>query len=70
MTTQFNFQINPSHARKAWGEVAPIQRHFVNITDAVKLAKRAAKIYKAEVRLTNGSDAFKSSGGYFHHRSI
>ncbi|MBE9598694.1 hypothetical protein D3C87_299090 [compost metagenome] len=70
MTTQFNFQINPSHARKAWERVTPIQRHFANLTDAVALAKRTAKIYKAEVRLTNGSDAYKCSGGYFHHRSI
>lgn len=67
MLTRFNFQVNPDGRRKAWDAV-PIKIKFLaNWVDAVSLAKRASKIFKAEVRLTEGIKPLDKSGAYFYH---
>ncbi|MET4545657.1 hypothetical protein ABIE26_002975 [Pedobacter africanus] len=65
---QFNFQINTD--RRSWDEVPVRSKWFENRIQAVKLAYRVAKRYTAEVRLTEGTHPFTTSGSYFSHTDL
>ena len=69
METRFNFQTNPDHDRKQWDDVPVIPKLIPDRIAAVQLAKKVARLFKAEVRLTEGNYPFTTSGAYFHHRS-
>ncbi|WP_343566242.1 hypothetical protein [Sphingobacterium sp.] len=67
MVTRFNFQINPYGRRKAWDQVPVKIKFLANWAEATSLAKRASKIFKAEVRLTEGIKPLNKSGAYFYY---
>ncbi len=61
----YHFQINREGYRTPWPLVVHRTRRFRNRQHAELLAIRAAKIYKAEVRLTTGKHPLQDSGSYF-----
>lgn len=67
MEIRFNFQINPDHHRRNWDEIIPYEKIMEDRVSAVALARRVARIFKAEVRLTEGNYPFITSGSYFRH---
>lgn len=67
METRFNFQINPQSNRKAWEEVPVISNFFTDRVSAIQTARKAAQLFKAEVRMTEGNNPLKKSGAYFNH---
>lgn len=67
MAYNFNFQINPNDNRKPWDKIEAYKREFPDRTAAVLFAQRVARIFKCEVRLTEGTDAFTTSGAYFRN---
>lgn len=69
MKARFNFQINPDNDRKDWDDIPVIPKLMTDRITAVQLAKKVARLFKGEVRLTEGNYPFTTSGAYFHHRS-
>ena len=69
MATLCNFQINPEQRHNAWEDVPVISVFLPDWQTAVKLAKQSAKLFRAEVRLTQGMNPLTKSGSYFHHRA-
>ncbi|MCF3109581.1 hypothetical protein LL912_12440 [Niabella sp. CC-SYL272] len=65
MKIQFNFQINPLDHREAWERVPVYRRKFTDRVAAIHFAERLARLYKAEVRLSEGTDPLRESGAYF-----
>lgn len=63
----FNFQINPDNNRKAWDNIHAHSRTFQDWVTAVHFAKRLARIFKGEVRLTTGNPD-RASGAYFYYK--
>ncbi|WP_214226667.1 hypothetical protein [Pedobacter sp. B4-66] len=68
MNVQFNFQINPDHDRKHWDAIRPHKKLMSDRVSAVMLAKKVARLFKAEVRLTEGDYPFTTSGSYFNNK--
>lgn len=69
MKSIFNFQINPDNDRQKWDNIPPIPKLLNDRVAAVMLAKKTAKLFRAEVRLTEGNYPFTTSGSYFHHKT-
>ncbi len=67
METLFNFQINPECNRKDWEDVPVITLFLSERQTAVRLAKQAARNFKADVRLTVGLNPLQQSGAYFRY---
>lgn len=67
METRFNFQINPDDARKDWEDIPVIPKIMPDRIQAIQLAKKVSRLFKAEVRLTEGNYPYTTSGAYFHH---
>nr|WP_199077101.1 hypothetical protein [Pedobacter sp. ASV19] len=68
MKTTFNFQINPDDNRKDWDNVTVHTKVITDRPTAIHLAQKVARLFKAEVRLTEGHYPFTTSGSYFHHK--
>jgi hypothetical protein len=66
----YHFQISPYGYRTPWPLVVHRTRRFKKQEQAVSLAIRAAKIYKAEVRLTTGKHPLQDSGTYYRSPTI
>jgi len=67
MQTQFNFQINPDNDRKDWEQVKVHVKVLSDRVTAVQLARKVARLFKAEVRLTEGKYPFRVSGSYIRY---
>lgn len=65
MKQQFNFQIKAGGNARDWENVPVHTRFLLYRAAAVMLAQRAAKILKAEIRLTEGRYPYTTSGAYF-----
>ncbi|RKE47144.1 addiction module toxin RelE [Sphingobacterium detergens] len=64
METRFNFQIN-SDKYRYWEDVPVISTILPDRFSAVLIARKVAKLFKADVRMSEGKEAMKSSGSYF-----
>jgi len=67
MNTTYNFQINPDKERRQWDEIKAHAYPFEDRVTAVLFAKRLARVFQAEVRMTEGRDPARLSGSYFRH---
>jgi hypothetical protein len=65
MKTRFNFQIKPLATRSPWDEIAAHVRYFPDRVTAIHFARKLARLFDAEIRLTEGSHHNKASGAYF-----
>lgn len=61
---RYNFQINHPRNWKDWEYIPVHIRYFQQREQAVLLAKRAARLFRTEVRLTTGSKPLQASGAY------
>ncbi|MDR2272036.1 MAG: hypothetical protein LBF27_14115 [Sphingobacterium sp.] len=67
MERKFNFQIN-SDKYRYWEDVPVISTVLPDRFSAVLIARNAAKLFKADVRMSEGKEAMKTSGSYFFFR--
>lgn len=61
---RYNFQINHPKNRKDWDKITIHTRLFARRQNAIALARRVARRYKTEVRVTTGPYPLKASGHY------
>lgn len=66
MKSLYHFQIRKDGDRSQWDAVKAHPKFLDNWQIAVSLAKKAARRYGAEVRLTEGSNPQRANGHYFH----
>lgn len=63
-TTQYNFQVRSLDNRKDWESIEPMRRNYNNRTIALLFARKLSRDFKAEVRVTEGTMPFTTSGIY------
>lgn len=66
MEAQFNFQIKQKKDERGWED---IEIYYVTNCDritATRYARKISKIFKSEIRLTQGSEPLKVSGTYIY----
>ncbi len=64
METKYNYQIRKTTDKRDWDDIDIIQRSAADRFDAIQYGKRLARVYNAEIRMTEGSDHKNSSGTY------
>ena len=66
MEAQFNFQIKHRNSKTDWEDVAVGYQIFCDRATAVRYARRISKIFQSEIRMTEGTKPFKTSGTYIY----
>ena len=66
METQFNFQIKNRKDKRDWELIEVSYQIFCDRTTAVRYARRISKIFQSEIRMTEGTNPFKTSGTYIY----
>lgn len=69
MESQYNFQMKSRSDRKEWEQVKVYLEIHCNRTTAVHYARSLSKKFDMEIRMTQGTDPFKSSGTYIYEKS-
>lgn len=64
MEIQYNYQIRIPSDKRDWDEIEAIQRIASDRVLAIQYGRRLARVFNAEVRMTDGSDHLKTSGTY------
>jgi len=66
MDAQFNFQMKSQNDKKEWEDIEVYyQTHCDRIT-AIRYARKLSKLFKSEIRMTEGANPFKTSGTYIN----
>ena len=69
MEAQFNFQMKNRNDKREWKNIEVYyQTHCDRIT-AIRYARKLSKIFKSEVRLTEGKEPLKTSGTYINEQT-
>ena len=66
MEAQFNFQIKQKKDKRGWEDIEVYYLTECDRTTAVRYARKISKIFKSEIRLTQGAEPLKVSGTYFY----
>lgn len=66
MEAQFNFQIKQKKDTREWDEIEVYYVNNFDRTTAVRYARKISKIFKSEIRLTQGAEPLKTSGTYIY----
>lgn len=66
MEAQFNFQVRQGKDKKDWEEITVYYQTHCDRTTAIRYARKLSKIFKSEIRLTEGKEPLKSSGTYIN----
>lgn len=69
MEVQFNFQIKQKKDEREWED---IEVYYVTNCDritAIRYARKISKIFKSEIRLTQGTEPFRTSGTYIYENN-
>lgn len=66
MEVQFDFQIKQKKDQRKWEEIEVYYLTVCDRTTAVRYARKISKIFKSEIRLTQGTEPFKTSGTYIY----
>jgi len=66
MEAQFNFQIKQKKDTREWDEIEVYYVNNCDRTTAVRYARKISKIFKSEIRLTQGAEPLKTSGTYIY----
>ncbi|PZU17770.1 MAG: addiction module toxin RelE [Chryseobacterium sp.] len=69
MDAQFNFQVKQTKDNKDWDEITVYYQTYCDRTTAIRYARKFSKIFKSEIRLTQGTDPFKTSGIYINENN-
>lgn len=64
MNAQYNFQIKSRKDKKEWDDIEVYYQTYCDRTTAIRYARKFSKIFKSEIRLTQGAEPFKTSGTY------
>lgn len=69
MEAQFNFQMKNRNDKREWKNIEVYyQTHCDRIT-AIRYARKLSKIFKSEIRMTQGINPFKTSGTYIYENA-
>jgi hypothetical protein len=68
MEAQFNFQMKQRKDKREWENIEVYYRNFCDRTTAIRYARKLSKIFKSEIRLTQGTEPLKTSGTYIYER--
>ncbi|HEX7870535.1 MAG TPA: addiction module toxin RelE [Chryseobacterium sp.] len=66
MEVQFNFQMKQKKDKREWEEIEVYYLTNCDRTTAVRYARKISKIFKSEIRLTQGSEPLKTNGTYIY----
>lgn len=69
MNAQFNFQVKQRKEKKDWEEIKVYYRTHCDRTTAIRYARKLSMIFKSEIRLTQGTDPFRTSGTYINENN-
>ncbi|QQM25848.1 addiction module toxin RelE [Elizabethkingia sp. M8] len=70
MEAQFNFQMKQRKDKREWEKIEVYyQTHCDSIITAVRYARKLSKIFKSEIRLTQGVEPLKTSGTYIYENN-
>jgi hypothetical protein len=70
MIAQFNFQMKQRKDSREWEEIEVYYQTHCNRTRAIRHARRLSKIFKSEIRLTQGAEPLKTSGTYIYEQNL
>lgn len=62
--TQFNFQVKSRKDTREWEQIEVYYKTYCNRTTAIRYARRISKLFKSEIRMTQGTEPLKTSGTY------
>ena len=69
MEAQFNFQIKQRKDNREWENIEVYYRTHCDRTTAIRYARKLSKIFKSEIRLTEGAEPLKTSGTYIYENT-
>ena len=69
MDSQFNFQVRQGKDKKDWEQITVYDQTQCDRTTAIGHARKLSRIFKSEVRLTQGTDPFETSGTYINENN-
>ncbi len=64
METKYNYQIRKVSDKRDWNDIEAIQRVSDDRVTAIIYGRRLARVFNAEIRMTEGDDPVKASGTY------
>lgn len=69
MDAQFNFQVKQTKDNNDWDDITVYYQTYCDRSTAIRYARKLSKIFKSEIRLTQGTDPFKTSGTYINENN-
>ena len=66
MKSQYNFQMKPRNDKREWEQVEIFSKMECDRTTAIQYARNISKKLNTEIRLTQGTEPFKTSGTYIY----
>lgn len=69
MEEQFNFQIKQKKDKREWEEIEVYYISECDRTTAIRYAIKISRIFKSEIRLTQGTEPLKTSGTYIYENN-
>ncbi|MEB4760232.1 addiction module toxin RelE [Chryseobacterium indologenes] len=69
MDAQFNFQLRSAKDKKDWDQITAYYKTYCDRTTALRYARKLSRIFKSEIRMTEGADPFKTSGTYINENN-
>ena len=64
METKYNYQIRKVSDKREWNDIELIQRASDDRVTAIIYGRRLARVFNAEIRMTEGDDPVKANGTY------
>lgn len=61
---KYNYQIRLKSDKRDWADIEVLKRNATDRFDAIQYGKRLARVFNAEIRMTDGPDHRKSSATY------
>ena len=69
MEAQFNFQMKNRNDKREWENIEVYYQTHCDRTIAIRYARKLSKIFKSEIRMTQGANPFKASGTYIYENA-
>lgn len=69
MEAQHNFQMKQKKDGRGWEEIEVYYRTHCDRTTAIRYARNLSKIFKSEIRLTQGAEPLKTIGTYIYENN-
>ena len=70
MEAQFNFQLRHRNDKREWENIEVYYQTHCDRTTAIRYARKLSKIFKSEIRMTQGANPFKASGTYIYENAV